>query len=160
MSGIRLMDLAVVHENQNPVKQFTRGVHVLREWLRENPPLDTRWVPVGWGVAFPSITVTSGMGPDLPRQLILDRADLDQPPESVERLFNANHGLEMEIEIDASRQKQLIDLLAPSCGVVPLPSDRVADSEPPSSRTSESERDRLLQPAALQGTGIRCGDRL
>lgn len=122
------------HQIHNPQKQVTKNVYALRDWLREQPPFDSTFLPIGWGVVFTDITVDGDLGPDLPRQFIVDRHDLGDVTKSISRVFEANSaGREIRTDagqlLDAARQRQLIDLLALTVRVVPLLGDRIDAAE-------------------------------
>jgi ATP:corrinoid adenosyltransferase len=125
-------------EIQDPAKQITRNVYALREWLRQQPPFDTTYLSIGWGVVFPSITVETDFGSELPRASILDRQDLEDTSAAIKRLFEATRS-QASRALDPAHEKTLIDLLAPSCRLVPGLSDRMAEAEAALVRLTEEQ---------------------
>jgi len=83
------------HGREHPIKdpglQASRAVRAMDEylgrqaWFRRNKFR----VRFGWGVAFPDVEVTSALGPDLPRQIVIARNDLGHLASAVGRVFEA-----------------------------------------------------------------------
>lgn len=60
----------------NPVEQARRGKHALRRFLDRQPEWDGGLLRSSWFVAMPQTTVTVDLGPEAPREHLIDRADL------------------------------------------------------------------------------------
>ena len=130
------------HQIQNPQKQVTKNVYAIREWLRNVPPFDRAFLPVGWGVVFPDITIKSDLASDLPRAIVVDQSDLTQIAASIDRLFDANSlAASAAPVLDSARQKLLLEVLSPSLRVVPLLSDRIDGAEEQLVRMTEEQND-------------------
>lgn len=76
------------HAIKDPVQQARSSKGALLNKLHELPGWDKRFVTLAYMVAFPDVRVENGaLRPDLPRELILDAADLSQIKLRVEAGF-------------------------------------------------------------------------
>lgn len=66
-----------IHRIKDPGKQASRGVHAIRRYLEAAPGFGGRGFRCrfGWGVVLPDVECQVDMGPDLPRDVVLDRSD-------------------------------------------------------------------------------------
>lgn len=86
------------HRIKDPGKQASRGIHAIRKYLKDAPGFGGRgfrcWF--GWGVVLPDVEVESSkdMGPDLPRDVVLDRGDFagSRLRQAVDRVFARHRG--------------------------------------------------------------------
>jgi hypothetical protein len=103
----------VRHPIQDPGRQASQAIHALDRWLQRAPGFAGRFgrVPFGWGVVLPDVDVSSGLGPDLPRELVIDRTGLLAPRSALERVYAA-HGLAGP-PLAAGAVRSLVDALAP-----------------------------------------------
>lgn len=78
------------HNVKDPGKQASKAVHAIWKYLEKAPGFggkDCR-LRFEWGVALPDVESPPDMGPDLPRDLILDRRSLSDPKTAVDRMFS------------------------------------------------------------------------
>ena len=62
---------------QSPFAQAKRSRYFLKDWLVDNLGLKVRQANIGHAVAFPDVMITDPlMGPDAPREIIMDQTDL------------------------------------------------------------------------------------
>jgi hypothetical protein len=101
------------HPIQDPGRQASRAVHAIDRHLARQPGFVQRFgrIPFGWGVVFPDVDVTGDLGPDLPRDLVLDRRGLLAPRIALERVYMA-HGLAGP-PLGEATLRALVDVLAP-----------------------------------------------
>jgi hypothetical protein len=117
------------HAISDPGKQVQRAVHAtcryLVEHARSRPWADR--LAFGWGVVLPDVDVAGGLGPELPRPLILDRRDLDEIRKSLERVAHAFSpaGTPMDSAIRAG----LLAALAPQFQLVPSLASRIEEDD-------------------------------
>ena len=78
------------HAIKDPGKQVSSAVHAIREYLEEAPDFGGKGFRCrfGWGVALPNVESLPDMGPDLPRDVVLDSRDLADPRRAVDRMFS------------------------------------------------------------------------
>ena len=77
------------HDIKDPGKQASHGVHAIRKYLEKAPDFGGRGFRCrfDWGVVLPNVESPPDMGPDLPRDLVLDSRDLADPRRAVDRMF-------------------------------------------------------------------------
>lgn len=114
----------VRHRIKNPFEQVVASKHPLLEYLRGINP-SFRSATFCHAVVFPDITVPGAMGPNAPREIILDRPDLDNVAKSLNRVFDH---WKAQADLGSTELEQLIAALAPTVKVRRLLRDRVADS--------------------------------
>ena len=73
------------HQIRNPFDQVSNSKYVLRRWLSDQVANLTSSMRFGHIVVFPSHDQTTDMGPEAPRAIIWDRADLKQIAATLER---------------------------------------------------------------------------
>ena len=76
------------HRIKSPGAQVQRAMHGLAEYLRTRTALPA----FGWGVVFPDAESPESLGPDLPRQLVIDRSGLQWADKAVAGVFEAAVG--------------------------------------------------------------------
>jgi hypothetical protein len=119
----------IVHRIPDPGKQAQRSVHAIRTYLTNSPqarPWANR-IPFGWGVVFPDLDVPGDLGPELPRALIIDKTDLNQPHRALERMsgvFNT-HGISVSPEV----QRSFLAAVAPQVQLVRSLAHRIDEEE-------------------------------
>ena len=115
---------------KEPAAQAQRVMHTMMAHLSRlrGNPLPTRERRMAWGVVFPDFEVADSADPGLPRPMLLDKKDLEDPRAAIERLFDA-HGIERRPLPDES-QRFLVESLRP-CFLLMRPlSARIAQQEP------------------------------
>lgn len=107
----------------DPFKQVKESKHSLRTYLKEaRPPVS--WVEDCHAVAFPDCTVASqSLGPNAPREVILDRDDLKDAPRAITRVARYWNQRGMS----AQDVRRILDLLAPTGTIRPLLRDEVEE---------------------------------
>lgn len=77
------------HVIKNPGEQASKAVHAIRRYLDDAAGFGGKGLRCrfGWGVVLPDIECPFDMGPDLPRDVILDRSDFVRLREAVDRVF-------------------------------------------------------------------------
>jgi len=77
------------HVIKDPGEQVSKAVHAIRRYLDEASGFGGKGLRCrfGWGVVLPDIECPADMGPDLPRDVILDRGDFVRLREAVDRVF-------------------------------------------------------------------------
>jgi hypothetical protein len=113
----------------DPGAQAQRAVHAIDRYLRDQ---DAPRIPFGWGVVLPDVDVRGALGPDLPRELVIDRLSFSDVPAAVARVFDAN-GLR-GARIDEPVQRAFVRAIAPTVHLVA-----------PLARRFEREADALLR---------------
>ena len=115
---------------KEPAAQAQRVMHTMMAYvarLRGNrmPSWERR---MGWGVAFPDFEVGPSPDAGLPREMLLDRRDLESPREALERMFDA-HGIERR-PMGEDALRLLLDALRP-CFLLMRPlAARIQQQEP------------------------------
>lgn len=75
-------------EIRDPVEQAKNNFYDLRRKLSEAPTTAPYHYGGGYGVVFPDILLTgSPLGPDVPREIVIDANDMSELPRAVERLL-------------------------------------------------------------------------
>ena len=85
---------------KDPGKQASRGIHAIRRYLEDAPGFGGKGFRCrfGWGVVLPDVEVevesSNDMGPDLPRDVVLDRGDFagSRLRQAVDRVFARHCG--------------------------------------------------------------------
>ncbi len=115
---------------KEPAAQAQRVMHTMLAHLSRlrGNPLPTRERRMAWGVVFPDFEVADSADPGLPRSMLLDRKDLQDPRAAIERLFDA-HGVARR-PLTAESQRFLIESLRP-CFLLMRPlASRIEQQEP------------------------------
>lgn len=118
------------HSIKDPGQQAQRAVHSLAKYLRDHPK--SRQVAgqlhFGWAVVFPDVNATGDLGPDLPRALVIDQADLRSPKASIVR---ACHSFSKSGSTMAGEQRAvLLSALTPQLQLVSSLSSRIDEEAP------------------------------
>lgn len=112
------------HAIKNPFDQAKDSKYALLTFLKGFDPAFARY-PIVHGVAFPDISVDRLLGFSAPREIIIDRADLDRPAAAIERIFD-HWGQHRAM---SKRDIQLItEQLAPTIRVRRLLKDELGDA--------------------------------
>ena len=81
---------------KDPGKQASRGIHAIRRYLEDAPGFGGRGFRCrfAWGVVLPDVECPVDMGPDLPREVVLDRDDFagSRLRQAVDRAFDRHCG--------------------------------------------------------------------
>ena len=82
------------HVIKDPGEQVSKAVHAIRRYLDDAAGFGGKGLRCrfGWGVVLPDIECPLDMGPDLPRDGILDRSDFVRLKEAVDRVFTHRVG--------------------------------------------------------------------
>jgi len=116
-----------VNRTKDPGKQAQDAVHAIRRYLASRAGFDAsnRKMASGWGVVLPFLDVTGSMGPELPRELIIDKGDLRDIRSAIERILRAQGVLGPPLS--ASSQKAFLSALAPTVHLVSSLGARIDD---------------------------------
>jgi len=83
---------------KDPFEQARTSKHALLNKLREYPKLKSRFWPMAHAVCFPGVVAErADLKTDAPRDVVLDRSDLERMPQALERVFAHFHA-EREVE--------------------------------------------------------------
>ena len=84
------------HAIKDPGRQASSAVHAIRKYVTGAQGFGGRGFRCGfgWGVVLPDVESPADMGPDLPRDVILDRSDFVHLRDAVDRVFvrHVGHG--------------------------------------------------------------------
>jgi Nuclease-related domain/UvrD-like helicase C-terminal domain len=75
------------HEVKDPFQQASRSMYELRQKLREAEPTRDHSYPMCYAVAFPDIFVEGGLGPEAPREIIIDSQDVGSLKQAIIDVF-------------------------------------------------------------------------
>ena len=115
---------------KEPAAQAQRVMHTMLAYvsrLRGNP-LAAWERRMGWGVVFPDFEVADSPDAGLPRAMLLDKKDLDEPRAAIERLFDA-HAMERR-PLGDSAQRFVLDALRPCFLLLRSLASRIEQQEP------------------------------
>jgi hypothetical protein len=115
------------HEIKDPARQSADEMYALLTWLRRHPRFDGFRFGHGRGVVFPDSSVTGDLGPELPREIVVDGRDLGEVRDAIERLFVAQSVA--GDPFTPARRQEFVSLLAPTARLVPSLALRIAGDE-------------------------------
>jgi len=110
---------------KNPFDQAKDSKYALLNFFKAVDPSLARY-PIVHAVVFPDIEVTQLLGLNAPREIVIDRVDLDRPMDAIERVFRH---WEQKRTISKSDIQRIVDQLAPTIRVRRLLRDEVEDAE-------------------------------
>ncbi len=124
---------------KDPVAQVRRAKHSLLDLLKGIPPWQTRWLTLGYAVAFPDASVERDLLPELPAALVLDMADLADVNGWVRQAMAYWHGHDQQAgQVGREGVEALVRLFSPSWTLTPLLRDTLeAETETLLSLTEE-----------------------
>lgn len=98
---------------KDPLDQGRKNHYALLDKLQALPGWDkNRYINIGHAVSFPSVFVKEKtLKPDLSRDIILDKADLDELPNAITRIFNHLFGKNIRNGAPGSDRIQIIEKL-------------------------------------------------
>lgn len=107
------------HSIKDPFQQACDSKHSLLSRLKELSYWRHRWIPIGHAVAFPDVEVNGSLPLDAPREIILDRTQLNDLSGWVQAVLNYWYGENppknlSRSNFDANSVKELIKVIAPS----------------------------------------------
>ncbi|WP_175718013.1 nuclease-related domain-containing DEAD/DEAH box helicase [Burkholderia anthina] len=143
------------HALKNPFDQAKDSKYALLAYFRAVDPALCN-IPIVHAVVFPDVVVNAPLGSNAPRELIIDRADLQEPWLAIERVFRH---WERKSPISTNELERLIRHLAPTVTVHRLLRDAIGDVEPALiDLTAEQTRafqmlKRVRKAAVLGGAG-------
>lgn len=107
------------HPIKDPGLQASSASHGIHRFLRDAAGFGRagRRCSVGWGVVLPDVDVRGGLGPDLPRQLVIDREDFADLRGAVDRVFKTQ-GVDGPA-LSPQTMASLLETLLPTCHLVP-----------------------------------------
>ena len=119
-------DPTVRHQIKDPGAQAQRAIRNLLRYVNtqtQDPELKA--LRPSWGVAFPGMVSTGGLGPGLPASLIMGRNHLQDPEQALQRMYEY-HTQEFWTEDQApllppEALAKLIDILMPRFSLVAAP---------------------------------------
>jgi hypothetical protein len=128
-----------VHDIKDPGKQAQSASFRIRDFLRETPWFSANGIIPRhcWGVAFPDLEIDGSLGPELPRDLIMDRQDLADPFTAIRRMFesfNIRHS-----PISAKAQSEFMKALAPEFELLPSLAGQIDDEKASLIRLTEEQ---------------------
>ena len=106
---------------KDPFQQGRTAKYSLLEKLNERSFWRNRWTTIGYGVAFPDVTVQGDLRLDAPRELILDASDLHDLPTWVDRAFRHLRGRRPDdTPLGRAGMDELVALLSPTWDLRPV----------------------------------------
>lgn len=126
---------------KNPFGQARTAKHVLLDYLKSTIP-DLPYLALAHGVVFPDVTDPPLLGPEAPRDIVIDRSDLRSVNVAVDRLV-AHWGQTCTLE--PRHIEAITTRLAPTASVRRLLLDDVADAQARLHRLTESQFRTLRQ---------------
>jgi len=114
------------HSIKNPFDQAKDSKYALLAYFRAVDPALCN-IPIVHAVVFPDVLVSAPLGSNAPRELIIDRSDLQEPRLAIERVFRH---WERKSDISTNELERLITHLAPTATVRRLLRDAIGDVEP------------------------------
>lgn len=106
---------------KDPIAQVRRAKHSLLDLLKGIPPWQTRWLTLGYAVAFPDVSVERDLLPELPAALVLDLADVGDVTTWVRRAMAYWHGHDRQAgAVGREGVEALVNLFSPSWTLTPL----------------------------------------
>lgn len=106
---------------KDPIAQVRRAKHSLLDLLKGIPPWQSRWLTLGYAVAFPDVSVERDLLPELPAALVLDMADLVDVGAWVRRAMEYWHGHDQQAgRVGREGVEALVRLFSPSWTLTPL----------------------------------------
>lgn len=107
------------HEIKDPGKQASAAVHGIHRYLTTARGFGQAGhrCRIGWGVVLPDIEVPSDLGPELPRELIIDRGAFADIQRGIDRVFKAQ-GVSGPA-LSRVTLAALLEVLLPTCHLVP-----------------------------------------
>ncbi|MBN2003261.1 MAG: NERD domain-containing protein/DEAD/DEAH box helicase [Anaerolineae bacterium] len=106
---------------KDPIAQVRRAKHSLLDLLKGIPPWQTRWLTLGYAVAFPDVSVERDLLPELPAALVLDLAGVADVTAWVRCAMAYWHGHDRKAgEVGREGVEALIRLFSSSWTLTPL----------------------------------------
>lgn len=103
---------------RDPGKQASAATHAIHRFLRESPGFGARHpCATSWGVVLPDCDVYRALGPDLPREITIDRSDFADLPAAINRVFEFQ-GVDGPA-LPAQAVEELVETLTPTCRLIP-----------------------------------------
>jgi len=141
------------HPIADPSKQASRGCHSIKDYLREKLPGSA--LHYSWGVIFPDSYTEVALGPDLPRDIIIDRANLGNIESQLEVLFD--HWKAPDTKIPMSLKQDFERALMPAFSLVPLLKNRIDEEAVELVRMTEEQKVALDYCQANLRVGVEGG---
>ncbi len=139
------------HRIKAPGAQVQRAKHGLAEYLRARTAVPS----FGWGVVFPDAESPESLGPDLPRQLVIDRSDLQWADKAVDGVFDAAVGVGSPLS--AAAVAKMVQLLAPRVSLAPSLAATVNEDAATLVRLTAEQFDILEMLSAFPRVGVSGG---
>jgi len=115
------------HAIKDPFKQACESKHNLLSLLKEKPFWRTRWIPIGYAVAFPDVKVKGRLPLHAPCEIILDGSQVTDLSAWVQAVMNHWRGQNPDhSHLDSSGVEQLVKIFRPSivgCVLLPFEND-------------------------------------
>lgn len=139
----------------HPGKQAEKNIRAIVTVLKKHRHLSGRNTNIrfGWCTCLPDSEVTRDLGPDLPRNLIIDRNDLRDLPTALERAFSA-HGMKPG-EGTRISQSVFLESLAPEVDLAPTLASRLDDDLPVLVRLTDEQLSILGMMARMTRLAVR-----
>ncbi|MDX9955363.1 MAG: NERD domain-containing protein [Anaerolineae bacterium] len=106
---------------KDPVAQVRRAKHSLLDLLKGIPLWQSRWLTLGYAVAFPDVSVERDLLPELPTTLVLDLANLADVNAWVREAMAYWHGHDQQTgQVGREGVEALVRLFSPTWTLTPL----------------------------------------
>jgi hypothetical protein len=115
----------VRHSIKDPGRQASQAIHGIHRFLSEARGFGKVGLRcrTGWGVVLPDVDVPRELGPDLPRGLLIDRADFADIRFAIDRVFKTQR-LEGP-DLSQATLQALLSTLLPTCRLIPSLAARI-----------------------------------
>lgn len=114
----------VRHIIRNPFTQARTSKHVLLDYLKACFP-DLPFLGLAHGVVFSDVADPPLLGPEAPREIVIDRRDLRDVGSAIDRLQKY---WETTCRLEVRHVERIVSALAPTTSIRPLLRDDVADA--------------------------------
>ena len=143
------------HSIRDPGRQSQQAVHTISRYLKSRHDFlgHHDQIRFGWGVVFPDIKIERGLGPELPRELIIDFNDLSDMPAALLSIATA-HDMP-STRIRPQTQIAFLKIIAPNAVVVPSLATRLEGEREVLIRLTEEQKEILELLGDAPRVGIR-----
>ena len=103
------------HAIKDPGQQATSAIHAIAKYWEQAPGFGGKGFRCGygWGIVLPDVECPGDLGPDLPRDVIMDRSDLMNVEKAMDRIFRSLGNL--KTSLSAPGVKALVATLRVRC---------------------------------------------
>lgn len=149
------------HEIKDPGHQAQNAAHQLAAYLRTVPALAPAGAALnfGWGVVFPKAEYPRSLTPALPKELVIDGADMARLDDALARVFVRAMGslrpAPLPADPRAALQSAIVTALAPTARLAPSLNALFAEAEHAMVRLTDEQMRILDFLAATPRVGVR-----